>query len=618
MPTLNAGSLSGRRTPRGRTGFTLIEMMIALFIFGMMATLFGALMPIAGLGCRSSGSYAQAALLAQHKADQVRQGGFHNLTGSRLVNLGVIDANADGTPMTTAVPSGLPTGTTSYSFTGVDTLVDSGTNGTILHPFSATADGSSLKVRITWDITNTGSVQKHHVVDSTATTASGTTATMRAYVQQSSFGKYAVFLDSTPPGAYWASGLNVFDGPIHSNNSNNGSPATPTGALNNVVWSDGTGVTPKPVFTYQGNDAFTVSSSSINWMRNSYGNLSSPATEAEWRMVATGGSTSVQTGVPMITMPASSASRQYAALGQSVPIPPAGSNPPGGLPNTFGVTVPHSGGNGPTVGGTYIHGDVQQINLSVDPGDSKIQIIQVKQADSSSNPYTTTFTLDGTGNSTAVHVDSMVPAGNGSFKSAATDNSYSGVTNGVVYCDGNVGGQTGTKTGGVSGVIADQCALTLATNTSHNVNIDGSLTYKTPRQKDGSGNLLPESDPANAAFRANASTLGIVSQNVEVVDKDTSGNWIQNEEVDAAVMAFGTYDAADYATRPLGQMLNMGTYIVKTRGLFSTGNGFAAVSGIPCSHLYDNRLANNLPPFFPTTSSHYDIVSWQRAVMPLP
>ena len=493
-----------------------------------------------------------------------------------------------------------------------------GTNGTILHPFSATADGSSLKVRITWDVTNTGSVQKHYVVDSTATTASGATATVRAYVQQSSFGKYAVFLDSTPPGAYWASRLSVFDGPVHSNNSNNGNPAAPTGALNNVVWSDGTGVTPKPVFTYQGNDAFTVSGSSINWMRNSYGNLSSPATEAEWRMVATGGSTSVQTGVPMITMPASSASRQYAALGQPVPTPPADATPPGGLPNTFGVTVPHSGGNGPTVGGTYIHGDVQQINLSVDPGDSKIQIIQIKQTDSSNNPYTTTLTLDGTGNSTAVHVDSMVPAGNGSFKPAATDNSYSGVTNGVVYCDGNVGSQTGTKTGGVAGVVADGRALTLATDTSHNVNIDGSLTYKTPRQKDGSGNLLPESDPANAAFRANAGTLGIVSQNVEVVDKDTSGKWIQNEEVDAAVMAFGTYDAADYTTRPVGQMLNMGTYIVKTRGLFSTGNGFAAVSGIPCSRLYDNRLANNPPPFFPTTSSHYDIVSWQRVVTPLP
>ena len=88
------------------------------------------------------------------------------------------------------------------------------------------------------------------------------------------------------------------------------------------MWGDGTSAVPKPVFTYQGNDAFTVSGPSVNWMRNSYGNFSAPTSEAEWRMIATGGSGSVQTGVPMIAMPSSSASRQYAALGQPVP-PPA-------------------------------------------------------------------------------------------------------------------------------------------------------------------------------------------------------------------------------------------------------------------------------------------------------
>jgi len=509
-----------------------------------------------------------------------------------------------------------------------------GTNGVIPHPFSAAPDGSSLTVRITWDVTNVGSVQKRYVVDSTAKTASGATATVRAFVQQSSFGKYAVFLDSTPPGAYWASGLNVFDGPVHSNNSDGGNPPAANGALNNVVWGDGSAAIPKPVFTYRGNDAFTVSGPSVNWMRNSYGNLSAPTSEAEWRMIATGGSGSVQTGVPMIAMPSSSASRQYAALGQPVPPPPGDTIAPGGLPNTFGVTVPNSGGqNASATGGLYIHGDVQQMTLSVDPNQSTTQIVKVQQNDANNNPYTTTITLNASNNFTSVRVDSLAPDKNGNLKPSTTVTNYTGVTNGVVYCDGNVGSQavaavaaTSTTpatpavpaTGGVFGVVADGRALTLATDTSHNVNIDGSLTYKTPRQKDGSGNLLPESDPANAAFRANAGTLGIVSQNVQVVDKDTSGNWIQNIEVDAAVMAFGTYDAADYATRPVGQMLNMGTYIVKTRGLFSRGSGLNVVSGIPCSRLYDNRLADHPPPFFPTTSSHYDVVSWQRVVTPLP
>ncbi len=508
-----------------------------------------------------------------------------------------------------------------------------GTTGILPHPFSATDDGSSLTVRITWDVTNTGAVQKHYLVDSTATTASGATVTVRAYVQQSSFGKYAVFLDNTPGGAYWGSGLNVFDGPVHSNNSDSGNPPTANGPANNIVWGDGTGAPPRPVFTYQGNDAFTVSGSSVNWMRNNYGNLSAPRSEAEWRMIATGGSGSIQTGVPMIAMPSASAARQYAAMGQPVPAPPNDTIPPSGLPATLGVTVPNSGGrNASATGGLYIHGDVQQMTLSVDPASSTTQIIKVNQTDAANNPYTTTITLNASNNSTSVQVDSLAPDEDGNLKPSTTVTNYTGVTNGVVYCDGNVGSQAVAATaatatapataavpanGGVFGVVADGRALTLATDTSHNVNINGSLTYKTPRQADASGNLLPESDIANAGFRANAGTLGIVSNNVQVVDKDTSGNWIQNIEVDAAVMAFGTYDAADYASRPVGKMLNMGTYIVKTRGLFSTGSGLNVRSGLPCSRLYDNRLADHPPPYFPTTSSHYDILSWQRVTSPL-
>ena len=128
MPTLNARPRPCRRTRLRCAGFTLVEMMIALFVFGMMISLFGALVPIADQGSRSGSGYAQAALLAQHKIDQVRQGGFSKLNAGQMVTMGIIDANANGTPMTTATPAGLPAGATSYSFTGVDNLVDSGAN----------------------------------------------------------------------------------------------------------------------------------------------------------------------------------------------------------------------------------------------------------------------------------------------------------------------------------------------------------------------------------------------------------------------------------------------------------------------------------------------------------
>ena len=466
-----------------------------------------------------------------------------------------------------------------------------------------------------------GAVKKY-LIQSTGTSG-GVSQTVQAYVQQTSFGNYAVFLDSTPPNAYWGSGLNTFDGPVHSNNS--------TGVANSIVWSDGTGSAPvAPIFTYGGSDAFTVSGPTVNWYRNSYGNSSPPTSEAEWKMIATAGSSGIHTGVPTISMPATDLTQQYVALGQTPP--PAGSTaPPSGLPTTMGVLIPNTGGQ--TSGGMYIHGPVQQMTLSVDPSSSKTQIIQIQQTDANGNPYTTTLTLNSSTSpqTTKVHVDYLALS-NGTYQAAATDNTYTGATNGVVYCDSNIGKTdpttqvgsdpttqtlTNPKSGGITGVVADGSTLTLATDTSHNVNIDGSLTYNTPRQKDGNGNPLPESDPSNATFCSSAGMLGIVSQNVEIVDNDISGNPITNIEVDAAVMASGTYDACDYGSRPPGAMLNMGSYIAKTRGIFSSGSLGHISNGIPCSRYYDNRLASHPPPFFPTTSSQYQVLSWQRVAVPL-
>ena len=64
-------------------------------------------------------------------------------------------------------------------------------------------------------------------------------------------------------------------------------------------------------------------------------------------------------------------------------------------------------------------------------------------------------------------------------------------------------------------------------------------------------------------------------------------------------------------------MLNMGTYLVKTRGLFATANNNVVVTGLSCNRRYDARLANTPPPYFPTTSTNYDILSWQRVAQTL-
>jgi len=104
-----------------RRGFTLAEVALALIIFLMMTLMFAAVFPIAIRAAHYSNNYAQAALLAQHKLDQLRSAGFDKLDCTDLVNLGVVDQNSQA-----CGPS--------YTFTGVDNLdsfFPSGTAGVI-------------------------------------------------------------------------------------------------------------------------------------------------------------------------------------------------------------------------------------------------------------------------------------------------------------------------------------------------------------------------------------------------------------------------------------------------------------------------------------------------------
>lgn len=511
-----------------------------------------------------------------------------------------------------------------------------GTNGTIVDPFNS-SPGVTLTVRIDPDAVNTDSTQtqKRYLVEAQAHMPSGVTQTVREYVQQISFGHYAVFVDNNPSNAYWANNhLNVFDGPVHSNNSNNGAPPQPTGAANNLLWNSAAGAL--PIFTYNGPDAFTVSGPLVNYWKDSTGNVAAPTTETDWKKIAVSGSIGIKTGTPMIGFPPVGNQRTLqhdAALGTAA------------APSASGVMVSPDGG-------IYVHckvsetgspspsmnNDVQTMTLSVDAsGRQQIVILQgsdYKYSDGTQDTLVTTLVIiPGVG----VNVSYVNNHGSTLDTTAGVANQpvpslVSGGMNGVVYCDGNIGNQNGVdantastgggtaaKTGGLSGTVADKQALTIATDPSKNCNINGSIVYSTPRQKYQAGDVLPPgyavgdykpeaADKGN--FTKQAGTLGIVSNNIEVTRYSDLAKTIEltSPEVDAAAFAYGTYDACDYANRPLGTMLNMGSYLVGTRGIFNQ-----PPHGIPCSRLYDNRLGNAPPPYFPTTGNQYEVVSWQRA-----
>ena len=162
------------RTNRQRpAGFTLVEVTLALIVFAMMTILFAAVFPMTIRGAQYGGNYTQAAMIAQHKMDEIRSAGFGSLDQGHLSNLSIIDS-----PQPAGYPITINGGTT-YSFTSAENLVSSGTthgyfapgsHGVItvvdyaaLHPGSGVPAGSLtlVNVSITWTggATHDGSYQ---------------------------------------------------------------------------------------------------------------------------------------------------------------------------------------------------------------------------------------------------------------------------------------------------------------------------------------------------------------------------------------------------------------------------------------------------------------------------
>ncbi len=108
-----------------RGGFTLIEVSLALIVFLMMTLMFAAVFPMTIRASRMSNNYANAALIAQHKIDELRGIGYDGLDptngGNKISNL----PSLGYTDTISTTPTSLPY--TLY-FTNADHLVAGGTS----------------------------------------------------------------------------------------------------------------------------------------------------------------------------------------------------------------------------------------------------------------------------------------------------------------------------------------------------------------------------------------------------------------------------------------------------------------------------------------------------------
>ena len=129
-------------------GFTLIEVMVSVFILSAIALMFAVTIPAAKKAAYMNGQYAQAASLCQHKIDELRAIGPGRMDSAQeLRDAQVIDTTPTSSP---------------YSFTALDNLDNHLNDPTQdLHMPSATgrltitqnakfADAMDATVTITW------------------------------------------------------------------------------------------------------------------------------------------------------------------------------------------------------------------------------------------------------------------------------------------------------------------------------------------------------------------------------------------------------------------------------------------------------------------------------------
>jgi hypothetical protein len=308
-----------------------------------------------------------------------------------------------------------------------------------------------------------------------------------------------------------------------------------------------------------------------------------------------------------------------------------------------GIGVQLLNDNTASGGGIYINGDVRQMTLGT--VGRNIQTITVVQA-VGSNTRTSLVTINPITNTTSLTWTDTNSLGVVVATNPATLVPKAGTTNGVVYVNGNIGDQA-TGLGGLKGVVADNIvnngsitrrnSLTIATANGKSVNLNGDLTYLTQRiantnaadLTDAYGDkippYIPEKDDPN--FVLNAGTLGLVAYNIKVSDRTSDctipgGNdstaytnastgaviptaqQLRRVKTQAACFALNTYDVFGNArTTNTDRHQNMGCYLHVNGG---------NTNSMKMVRLYDNRLSNDPPPYFPTTGTRYQVLSWRR------
>ncbi len=117
-----------------KRGFTLVEVMISLIVFGFLTVIFASSVIVAKASSKMNGQYAQAISLCQHKIDRLRAVGFGriNIGYDELSEAEIIDTTRTTSPyvftQVDEVSNYLANPTTS-----LEAHIEPGTNDKVMH-----------------------------------------------------------------------------------------------------------------------------------------------------------------------------------------------------------------------------------------------------------------------------------------------------------------------------------------------------------------------------------------------------------------------------------------------------------------------------------------------------
>jgi hypothetical protein len=436
----------------------------------------------------------------------------------------------------------------------------------------------------------------------------GVKQVVRTVITEKTFARYAFFSDTCPVN-WWVQENTFFNGPVHVNGSNSTGTGVDSAAALNILWKS---ASTQKIFGFNGSDSFTTSlnSSQIKWNKDAAGTLTTP-TGGQWSNIMGTGSAPA-TGKPRIKMPTQSGKQYVAAL--------AGTGEPS---TATGVKIPTS--DGQTTGGIFIKGPVDRIKLSASGTNNTVQGMEIYQTEGTTQTRTI-VTINPNTNTTTIQKDTK--SGTAPWVTGAAI-SMNGTTNGVVYSTGDINSLSGVVANNVmSGTeMVKSNDMTIVTDAAKSMKIDGGVVY---------ANLASNlSDPNNPRSDASAATtesgtLGLVSRNIQIKEFTPTGAPLTDVSVHATVMAYDTFDAANprNVTDPVtgvvtpgrapGNFKLLGGYIAKNNGTFGqVGSDSTLLAGFRVNRNYDQRAADNPPPFFPSEENSFQVTSFQRVGAPL-